>query len=223
MRVESKDGEATIWIYDAIGEMFGPDAVSAKSVRDRLSALRGITRLTVRINSPGGLCDDACAIHTLLSEFAAEKVVKVDGVAASSAATVAMAGDRIEIANGAMMMIHNPWSVAIGDGNAMRKAADVADKYRESTAGIIAKRTGKPTADVLTAMDAETWFTADEAIGWNIADGVEAEPAVAAKIDPALFPYAHTPAAYWPGRQSLKPPTVSLNSYRLALARLKSG
>jgi len=222
-RLESKDGEATIWIYDAIGELFGPDAVTAKGVRDRLHSLRAIERLTIRINSPGGLCDEACAIHTLLSEFPGEKLVKVDGVAASAAATVAMAGDRLTMASGAMMMIHNPWAIAIGDGDEMRKGAEIADKYRDSTAAIIAKRTGKPPKDVLAAMKAETWFTGDEAVAWGIAhESVEEEPAVAAYVDPDLFPYKHTPAALLKAvLNNHRVPRLGLEGYRVALARMR--
>lgn len=180
MRFESTNNEATLWIYDAIGDMFGPDSVTAKGVRDRLQSLRNIDTLNIRINSPGGACDDACAIHTLLSEHPAQKIVKVDGVAASAAATIAMVGNKIQVAPGGMMMIHNPWSIAVGDGNAMRKAAEIADKYRDATAGIISKRVGKPMTDVLAAMNAESWFTADEAVSWGLAQETGGDQAVAA-------------------------------------------
>lgn len=178
MRFESKDNEATLWVYDAIGEMFGPDAISAKGVAAQLANAPDVKQLTIRVNSPGGVCDEACAIHTLLKEHPAQKIVKIDGVAASAAATLAMAGDKIMIAPGAMMMIHNPWSIAVGDGDAMRKAAEVADKYRDSTAGLIAKRTGKRMNTVLTAMASETWFTAQEAVDWKLADEAGIEAAV---------------------------------------------
>lgn len=222
MRVKAKDGAATIWIYDAIGEMFGPDAVTAKGVRDRLQALRGIDRLTVRINSPGGMVDDAVAIHTLLSEYAAEKIVKVDGVAASAASVVAMVGQRIEMATGAMLMVHNPWGIAIGDGNALRRAADVADKYRDNLIAIYAKRTGNDKESIAAAMDAETWFTADEAIAGKWADAAEDTPAVAARIDGEMFHYKHTPAALLKPAAGVALPKVSLHAYRVALARMRS-
>lgn len=221
MRVEAKDGEATLWIYDAIGEMFGPDAVTAKGVRDRLQALRGIDRLTIRINSPGGMVDDAVAIHTLLNEYDAAKTVKVDGVAASAASVVAMVGQRIEMASGAMLMIHNPWTVAIGDGNAMRKAAEVADKYRDSLVAIYGKRTGKPADEITAAMAAETWYTADDAVAAGMADGIGGEEKVAAFVDPELFHYRHTPAALLKAAVKTQP-RVSLDAYRVALARVKS-
>lgn len=221
MRIEAKDGEATIWIYDAIGEMFGPEAVTAKGVRDRLQALRGIDRLTVRINSPGGMVDDAVAIHTLLNEYQATKTVKVDGVAASAASVVAMVGQRIEMAAGAMLMIHNPWTVAIGDGNQLRKAAEVADKYRDSLVSIYGRRTGKSAEDIAAAMAAETWYTAEEAVAAGMADGVGEAESVAAFVDPELFHYKHTPAALLKAAMTAEMPKPSLNAYRVALARAK--
>jgi ATP-dependent protease ClpP protease subunit len=173
MQFESKDGEATLWVYDPIGDMFGPDAVSAKGVRDRLASLRGISKLTVRINSPGGMVDDAIAIRSLLSDHESEKVFKIDGVAASAATVLFTDGAKVKIAPGASMMIHNPWSIAVGDGNAMRKAAEVADKYRDNIASIYSRRTGKSMKDILAAMASETWFTSDEAVAWGMADGAE--------------------------------------------------
>lgn len=180
MRFEAKDGEATLWIYDAIGEMFGPDAVTAKGVRDRLQSLRGIDRLTVRINSPGGVVDDAVAIHTLLSEYKAEKVTKIDGIAAS-AATILVPQGKVSIAKGAKMMIHNPWSVAVGDWREMEKAAKVLKQYAESAADMYVARTGKPREEVLAAMQAETYFLGEEAVAWGLADDMGEESAVAAQ------------------------------------------
>lgn len=172
MRFEAKDGEATLWVYDPIGEMFGPDAVTAKGVRDRLASLRNVDKLTVRINSPGGEVDDATTIHTLVSEFQAEKVVKIDGVAASAASVIAMAGDRIEMAKGARMMIHNPWTIAIGDYRELLKASEVAKHCRDGLVDIYSARSGKKAEDIVTVMDAETWFLADEAVDFGVADSV---------------------------------------------------
>jgi ATP-dependent Clp protease protease subunit len=223
MRVEAKDGEATIWIYDAIGEMFGPDAVTAKGVRDRLQALRGIDKLTVRINSPGGMVDEAIAIRTLLSEYRAEKTYKVDGIAASAATVFPNAGDKLQMAPGAMWMIHNPWSVAIGDGNAMRKAAEVADKYRENLVSLYAARTKQKPEDSAAAMYAETWYTASEAMAGGFATEVGDGEPVAAYVDPELFPYRNTPKALLTAAlNGSRKPNVSLNAYRVALARARA-
>lgn len=221
MRIEAKDGEATIWIYDAIGEMFGPEAVTAKGVRDRLQALRGIDRLTVRINSPGGMVDDAVAIHTLLSEYSAEKTVKIDGVAASAASVVAMVGKRIEMATGAMLMVHNPWTVAIGDGNQLRKAAEIADKYRDNLVSIYGKRTGQSPDNIKAMMDAETWLTADEAIAGKWADATSEEAAAAACIDAEVFQYRNVPWKMLKASTGDHQQKISMATYRHALAKAR--
>ncbi len=180
MRFEAKDGEATLWVYDPIGEIFGPDAVTSKGVRDRLSSLRNIDRLNIRINSPGGEVDAATAIHTLISEFTGEKVVKIDGVAASAASVIAMAGDRIEMAKGSRLMIHNPWTVAIGDYRELMKAAKVAEHYRDGLVGIYSARSKKSDDVIRDIMDAETWYLPEEAIDFGIADSIGSDTAVEA-------------------------------------------
>lgn len=186
MQFQAKDGEATIWIYDAIGEMFGPDAVTAKGIKDKLQAFRGIEKITLRINSPGGVVDDATAIHTLLSEHPATKVTKVDGIAAS-AATILIPPGRVEMAKGAKMMIHNPWTVAIGNWRELEKAAAVAKVYSNSAAEIYAARTGKSAEDIMAAMDAETYFTAQDAVDFGLADGIGGEDAIEAASHDDVF------------------------------------
>lgn len=171
----------TIWIYDAIGDIFGVDAVTAKGVRDSLREARNAATLTVRINSPGGAVDDAVAIHSLLREHPAHKVVKVDGVAASAATIIAMAGDRIEMADGAKMMIHNPWTIAVGDYRELRAAADIAEQYAKSAAQMYVARTGRTMREVIAAMDAETYYLAEDAVDFGLADSVGGGSAIAAK------------------------------------------
>lgn len=185
MRFEAKDGEATIWIYDAIGELFGPDAVTAKGVRDRLQSLRGIERLTVRINSPGGVVDDAVAINTLLNEYAATKTTKIDGIAASAATLVIPQGS-VQMAKGAKMMIHNPWTVAVGNYRDLEHAAKVAKQYAQSAAEMYAARTGKPIEDIQAAMDAETYYLDQEAVDFGLADSVGDGEAVQAASHEAI-------------------------------------
>ena len=187
MRIEAKDGEATLWIYDAIGDMFGPDAVTAKGVRDRLAALRGINTLNIRINSPGGVVDDAVAIHTLLSEYPAEKVTKIDGVAASAATILIPRDSKVQIASGAKMMIHNPWGIAVGDYRELAKASEIAKKYAESAAEMYLARTGKTSDEVRAAMDAETWFTGQEAVDFGIADSSSETPAIEAATQESVM------------------------------------
>lgn len=164
MKIESRDGEATIWVYDPIGEMFGSDAVTAKGVRERLSSLRGVNKLTVRINSPGGEVDESMAIYNLLREFNGTVVTKVDGIAASAAATLFAAGEYRQVAQGAKVMIHNPWGVAVGDYRELQKASDVAKQYRHDLAAVYSDRFAMKPEAILAAMDDTTFYTADEAM-----------------------------------------------------------
>lgn len=186
MRFQAKDGEATLWIYDAIGDMFGPDAVTAKGVRDRLQSYRGIERLTVRINSPGGVVDDAVAIHTLLNEYPAEKTTKIDGIAASAATLVIPTG-HVQMAKGAKLMIHHPWTAVVGNWRDLEAASRVAKQYAESAAGMYAARTGKPVDDMMAIMDAETYFLDQEAVDIGLADAIAGEDAIAAKSHQSIF------------------------------------
>src|SRR5512143_723318 len=108
------EGEGEILIYDLIGSDWYGDGSSAKGMADALKALGDIARLDIRINSPGGSAWDGIAIYNVLRRHPAAKTVYVDGVALSAASLVAMAGDRIIMPQNAMMMIHDPWSWAIG-------------------------------------------------------------------------------------------------------------
>lgn len=191
MRLEAKDGEATLWVYDPIGEMFGPEAVTVKGVRDKLASLRGVTRLNVRINSPGGEVDDSMAIYTLLREFKGTVVTKVDGIAASAAATVFAAGEYRQVAQGAKVMIHNPWGVAVGDYRELQKAADVAKQYRADLAAVYADRFGLKLDYALAAMDETTFYTADEAMQSGLATATtEPVPEVTNEDSDKLVTYA---------------------------------
>lgn len=212
----NRDGEATIWIYDPIGGTF-EGGITAKGIRDKLHNMRGVTRLTIRINSPGGEVDDAIAIHTLLSAHDAEKVVKVDGIAASAAATIAMVGDSVHVAPGGIMMVHNPWSIVMGDHRALMHAATVSEKYRNNTAEIYARRTGRKITDIVEAMDSETWFTASEAVEWGLADELGPAPDSVPVVDMELFPYKNTPSCLIPG--GAKHTNIDLMRRRLAIAK----
>lgn len=190
MKMECKDGEATLWVYDPIGPMFGPDAVTAKGVRDKLASLRGVTRLNVRINSPGGEVDESMSIYTLLREFKGTLVTKVDGIAASAAATLFAAGEYRQIAQGAKVMIHNPWGVAVGDYRELQKAADIAKQYRADLAAVYSDRFGMKSELALAAMDETTFYTADEALLAGISTATGEPTEVTAGESESLISYA---------------------------------
>src|SRR5574338_262904 len=100
-----------LWIYDVIGESFWESGVTAKGVRDELAKMKDTDPMTVRIKSPGGAVDHAVAIKTLLDQWKGLVSVQIDGLAASAASYIAMAGSHISIAEGSLFMIHNPWTM----------------------------------------------------------------------------------------------------------------
>ena len=161
--------------------------IDPKTVRDELKSLGKIDVLNVHINSEGGSIFDGLALYNTLRAHDAKKIVHVDGIALSMGSVVAMAGDEIVMAEGAMMMVHNPLWVQAGEAEELRQAADVMDKLKDQLVAIYARRTGKPAEEISAWMDAETWYTAEEAIAAGFADRTEKRMAIAAALDPARF------------------------------------
>ncbi|HXF75900.1 MAG TPA: head maturation protease, ClpP-related [Methylomirabilota bacterium] len=188
-RIEARSqAEAEIAIYDEIG-IFG---ISAKKFIEDLKKLGNPRRLNVRINSPGGDVFDGIAIYNALKRHPATVVVTIDGLAASIASVIAMAGDKIVMPDNSMMMIHNPWGGVLGEAEDMREFADTLDKIKLS---IIAtyRRSGKTDEEIAALMDAETWYSAAEAKANGFADEVIESVDIAAFFD--LSKYEKTPAA----------------------------
>lgn len=166
---------AEVEIYAPIGENWLGDGMTAKRFRADLKAMGDVTDITVRINSPGGEVFDGFAIYNALKEHPATVTVYIDGLAASIASAIAMAGDRILMGDGAMLMVHSPWTLAMGDAEDMRSVADMLDKVSVGLVDAYEARTGQPRAAVEKWMQGETWFTRDEAIASGLADGVSVE------------------------------------------------
>lgn len=186
--------QAEVWIYDIIGKDFWGEGVSADSFRKDLEALEGIDELTVRINSPGGSVFDGNTIYNALRRFKAEIVTAVDGVAASAASLVAMAGDTVTMAENAMMMVHQPYAYAEGTAEEHRKLADVLDKTSESLISAYATQSGQEPDVIKAYLDDETWFTASEALEVGLANEVTGSLEIAACVPPGL--YQKTPKGF---------------------------
>lgn len=170
LRVEnSDDKEATVYIYDVIGGWYG--GVDAQAFAQLLSAITADT-IHVRINSPGGDVFDGRAIATALKAHHAKVIAHIDGLAASSASWIALAADEVKIAQGAFFMIHNAWTTVMGDKRDMNDSAKLLEKIDGSFVKDYAKRTGQKESQIVEWMDAETWFTADEAVKYGFADGL---------------------------------------------------
>jgi ATP-dependent protease ClpP protease subunit len=161
---------AEVRIYDEIG-FWG---VTAKDFIAQLdAAASSAAQVVVAVNSPGGDVFDAFAIYNALRRYTGKVTTRVDGIAASSASLVVMAGDTIIMPANAMMMIHNPWTIAAGDASALRSTADAMEKTEASFVAAYAGRSGLSDEEVGNMADAETWLTAAEAKALGLCDEIE--------------------------------------------------
>ena len=157
---KKKKKAATMYLYDAVSYWTGNDARSFQ----RMLAQSDAEEIHLHINSPGGSVFEGVTIFNLLADHDADVIVHIDGIAASIASVIALAGDTINIAENGMVMIHNPSVVAWGTAEVMRKQAEILDKIKDAILNTYETRT-KLGRDALTAaMDDETWYSADEAI-----------------------------------------------------------
>jgi ATP-dependent Clp protease protease subunit len=179
----AKSDEATVYIYEEIDSFWG---VAAQDFVRELAGIKAST-IHVRINSPGGDVFDGMAIYNSLKRHPAEIVTHVDGLAASAASIVALAGDRVVMGTGSFMMIHNAWGIAIGDAPVMRQMADELEKITGALVGIYATRTGKEATEIQALLDAETWLSADEAVQAGFADETEEAKKASASFDLSRF------------------------------------
>lgn len=190
-----KSNELELFVYNTIGEDWYGEGITPQSVANAIKEAGEFSSITVHINSPGGASFDGVAIHNILRQQGVPVNVVVEGLAASAAFTVAMAGDSIKVCDGAMMMLHNAWSFTIGDAKEMRKMADLLDKVSGTMCDVYAKRSGLSAEDVQTLMDAETWLSPQEAVDKGFAtEKLETTPekskeaaALAAKFDLSKF------------------------------------
>jgi ATP-dependent Clp endopeptidase proteolytic subunit ClpP len=187
---DQRSGE--IEIFGEIDEFWG---VGPKAVAAALAELGDVSEIFLKINSPGGWVFDGLAIFNLLKQHPANVTATVFGQAASAASVIAMAGDKIVMAEGAMMMIHRAWGVALGNAEDMLELAAVLDKVDGELAGIYARRTENEVKQVLAWMEKETYFTgaeaveagfADETIGGEAKDGKEDKENKAAAPGPGF-------------------------------------
>lgn len=175
---------STIQIFDQIGQdWYGGSGLSAKQFSDVLNEI-GNGPLLIEINSPGGNVWDGLSIYNQLRGRKAPVTTRVVGIAASIASIIALAGDRVEMADAALMMIHDPSGMAAGTSEDMRKMADALDQHAEVLVGVYAKKTGKSPEAIRAAMKAETWFTTAEALAFGLVDKPIKQLAVAAKWHP---------------------------------------
>ena len=177
------DKPAELLIYDEIGDWQG---LSAKSLVEELKGISA-AEISVHINSPGGSVFDGIAIYNALRQHPATIHVHIDGLAASIASVIAMAGDTVTMAENALMMIHNPFGWVGGEADDMRRTADMLDKATEAIAMAYAGKSGHPVNDITPLMAEETWMTAVEAKDYGFIDQVDQPVRLAAGLDLSLF------------------------------------
>jgi ATP-dependent protease ClpP protease subunit len=174
-RAEASDEPTTaeLLIFAPIGDWEDIGEISAKAFATDLSRLpSSIKRLDIHINSPGGSVFEAQAIYSRLADHHSDKVVYVDGLAASAASIVAMVGHKIYIRANANIMIHLPSGIAMGNADDMRTLASALDSITESMINVYAKRTGLDRDELRDLLAAETWFSPQDAVEKGFADEV---------------------------------------------------
>ena len=167
------EGEETRTLYlsgEISDETWFGDEVTPKLFKDELMA--GSGDITLWINSPGGDVFAAAQIYNMLMDYPGRVTVKIDGLAASAASVIAMAGSQVEMSPVAMLMIHNPITVAIGDSKEMQKAIDMLAEVKESIVNAYEIKTGLSRNKISRLMDAESWFNAKKAVEMGFADSI---------------------------------------------------
>jgi ATP-dependent Clp protease, protease subunit len=209
--------EAEVYLYSEIGEDWWGDGITAKDFIEDLQALpASVEKVIVRINSPGGDVFEGFAIYQALLRDRRQIVTAVDGLAASVASLVMMAGDEINAANTSMVMVHDPWTIAIGNAEDFRAVSEVLDQITGQIVSAYGRRDKVDQAAIREAMRAETWYTAEQAQEIGLVDTVtEATVAVAAKVPPGR--YQNAPKRLLGAQVAPAKPTEA--RHRLAAAR----
>lgn len=166
------EGEPAVLVLNGeiSDETWYGDEVTPKLFRADLEKCQG--NISVWINSPGGDVFAAAQIYNMLMDYPYDVTVKIDGLAASAASVIAMAGTEVQMSPVAMMMIHNPMTVAIGDSAEMQKAIAMLDEVKESIMNAYEIKTGLTRAKISHLMDAESWFNAKKAVELGFADKI---------------------------------------------------
>ena len=175
--------ERTLHLNGTIAEeSWFDDDVTPQLFADELNA--GSGDITVWINSPGGDCVAAAQIYNMLMDYKGNVTVKIDGIAASAASVIAMAGTKVMVSPVSMLMIHNPMTVAMGDSAEMEKAIEMLASVKDSIINAYEIKTGLSRARLSHLMDAETWMDANKAVELGFADEIMQRPTAAVPVQP---------------------------------------
>jgi ATP-dependent Clp protease protease subunit len=189
VRDETNPQERTLRLEGAIAEeSWFDDEITPKVFRQEL--FDGDGPITVWINSPGGDCVAAAQIYNMLMDYPHDITVKVDGLAASAASVIAMAGTRVVMTPVSLMMIHNPLTVAMGDSDEMRRAIQLLDEVKESILNAYEIKTGLSRARLSHLMDGETWMNAKKALELGFCDEIAFQPESEAEAPKDSFTFS---------------------------------
>ena len=170
-------------VYGFIGDGWDETDMTATKFANELKEANG-EAITIHVNSGGGDVFDANTMAELLRAYQGESTCIIEGLAASAASYFALTADKVVISDSALMMIHNPYSFSGGTAEDLRKTADFLDKVKSTIVGQYVRKTGKDEKEISDYMDAETWFTAQDAVEQGFCDSIVAMEPVAACIDP---------------------------------------
>lgn len=212
--------EATLYVYDVISADWG---VSAVNVIDAIAQAGDAKTLNVHINSPGGDVFEGRAIMAALGRFEGKTVAHIDSLCASAATSIALACNEVEMSEGAFFMIHNASGGVWGDKNAMRETADLLEKIEGAIVNDYVQKTGKDAEQIVAWMNAETWFTAEEALEHGFIDRLAAKKK--AKNTWNLAAYTNAPKELSepeeePAPINLDPAMTAANANRLRLLQV---
>ena len=185
IRLEKKGKRLELDLYGTVGS-FWDDGINAAKVVALLRNAEDVTEIECRINSMGGNAFDGIAIMNALKDHPAEVTVKVDGLAASAASIIAMAGDTIEMGEGSFLMVHRASGFVYGQADDMLKTAEILEKADGEIIDVYARRSKKPVETVRGWVEEETWFTGQEAVDAGLADKAVADPESKNKAAEAL-------------------------------------
>ncbi len=182
--------KAEIVLYGAIGASWFEDSITAKAFSEEIKKLDStVNEITVRINSPGGDVFDGIAIYNRLKQHPAKIVVYIDGLAASIASIIALAGDEVHIGEGALYMIHLPWTMAMGNRNDIENTVNRLMDVEQQLITIYSKKTKMSRTEIQAMLEKETWMDSDQAIELGFVDqkAQESVQIAASTIDKASW------------------------------------
>ncbi len=186
---DEKSDTRTLYLDGVVAEeSWFDDDVTPKAFKNDLFAGEG--DIVIWLNSPGGDCIAASQIYAMLMDYKGNVTVKIDGIAASAASVIAMAGTTVLMAPTALMMVHNPLTVAIGDSEEMRKAIAMLSEVKESIINSYEIKTGLSRTKLSHLMDAETWLSANKAIELGFADGLLEDEKKRARQDDFTYAFS---------------------------------